>query len=82
MVSDHNGLDFVIHCGDVIDKGKVAEYSTFDTLRSRLFPTTPWYYAPGNHDKPSARYQVVRVGESGSWSIKTRNVDVSLSLLK
>lgn len=47
---NNEGVDFIVHCGDVTANGKETEFGTWKTLRDTYSPNTPVYTILGNHD--------------------------------
>lgn len=47
---NNEGVDFIVHCGDVTANGIETEFGTWKTLRDTYSPNTPVYTILGNHD--------------------------------
>ncbi len=52
-------VDFVLHAGDVLHEGAVADYRRVQRLFAERLPGVPVVWAPGNHDRREVFAEVV-----------------------
>lgn len=61
-MKEESEIDFIVHAGDVVNKGEVSQYTRFDELVCQYFPERPIYYVAGNHDREEAMRDLLRWG--------------------
>ncbi|WP_369673836.1 metallophosphoesterase family protein [Enterococcus faecium] len=61
--------DFILLTGDLVHEGGISDYQVLRKMLDQYFPTTPYYFCRGNHDRRSVFFEGMSVesNETGEY---------------